>query len=387
MSLTRQPWTRSRPRPGGGPRLDGSDRGSKAGEVTSTSSRPSSRSSCSRPAQALDLRRPLKSPFGAAQGAAPRRARARAVLGRRTVRPRRRSKGRGRRSKGPLLGAPRAARMSVRRRRASRARTRAGPEAPRSRASARAGSGRAGRESLGRELSRGTRLRRGPAAAPRAARRGRHRKTSRERRSRATWRRGTPPRKQARGLGASDPETVVETVEGAEEVREVREKAESEDPSAARRRVAPPRDAPERAFPRSCPSGGRSAARRSRGARRARRRREEVETPRRGRGVEDDEVDPGVGRVLVQSLHPHVLEDAGQRVDESRVEAVPVDSPERFGARDAREKPLEGRLRVDLQGEEAAATRDAGARTPEGLPAASADEDRAPARDAARDPR
>ena len=58
------------------------------------------------------------------------------------------------------------------------------------------------------------------------------------------------------------------------------------------------------------------------------RRREEVEAAR-GRGrVENEEVDVGIGRVLVQRLDAHVLEDAGQRVDESRVEAVLVDSLE-----------------------------------------------------------
>ncbi len=66
-------------------------------------------------------------------------------------------------------------------------------------------------------------------------------------------------------------------------------------------------------------------------------RREEVEAPRRGRGVEDDEVDVGVGRVLVQRLDAHVLEDAGQRVHEAGVEAVPVDAREGVaGSRRAR---------------------------------------------------
>jgi hypothetical protein len=81
-------------------------------------------------------------------------------------------------------------------------------------------------------------------------------------------------------------------------------------------------------------------------------RREKVEAARGRRRVEDDEVHVRVDRVLVQRLDAHVLEDAGQRVDEAGIETVLVDAPERVGARHAREEALERRLRVDLEGEE-----------------------------------
>src|ERR1019366_1174084 len=170
-----------------------------------------------------------------------------------------------------------------------------------------------------------------------------------------------PRRKKPRRLPTPGLEAVVEAVKSAEEVREVGEEAEAEDAigGAQKDRAA------ARRFGKRAPEETVVPEKEAQGvvleeSDHAFRRREEIEAARSGGRVEHEEVDLGIRRVLVQRFDAHVLEDAGQRIDEPRVKAVPADSLERLGARGAREEALEGGPGVDLKREEAAALRDAG---------------------------
>ncbi len=309
--------------------------------------------------QALDLRRPLVS-SPPARGPAPASCARACRSGNATARRRRRSRGRG-----PLSAASeRSSRRSADPQPSERVRERGRQLVRRRRAleeRPRGEDGEAGRKREGPAPLLGHAVEEKPGSHAAGGEAGRD--LGRRPEGRGVGRRGDEEaalREEARRLGAARPEAVVEAVERAEEVREVREEAEPEDlVRRAEDGGAAARGARERLAEEAVRAEEETQGVVLEELDETRRRREEVEAPRRGRRVEDDEVDLRVGRVLVQRFDSHVLEDAGQRVHEARVEAVRVDAPERLRARDAREEALERGLRVDLEGAEAPAARQA----------------------------